>query len=183
MPVAHNGCPIAVASKVFLAAFVFTVLGRERARCGDRERPRVPTLLPGDVHEAVHHASVLLVRPDLLERSLHLQQQLHPLNGRHHHLGDGGCHAAGQQVLPEGDGVVDGLALWGCHGARPRPGLPLPCPLLPEKHVAGRHLNGSFFLKSHKLMVSGYPGAELPLSSTAARGGQAQQWRHLLLLH
>ena len=155
MPVAHDGCSVAVASKVFLKAFLFTRFGRERTRRRDRgaaqgrRRLGVLTLLPGDVHEAVHHALVLLVCLELLGRGLHLQQQLHPLDGHHRHLGDGGHHAAGQQVLPEGDGVTEVP----CPAGPPwRTAPPWPPPLLfpplPEKHAASGHLTGFFFLKS-----------------------------------
>lgn len=50
-------------------------------------RPRVPTCLP------VRHPLVLLIRPDLLGGSLHLQQHLHPHQGHRRHLGDSGHHS------------------------------------------------------------------------------------------
>lgn len=62
----------------------------------------VRTLLAGNPHQAVHHAFVLRLPADLLGRRLHLQQQLHPLDGRHRRLGHSSRDPACQQVLPEG---------------------------------------------------------------------------------
>lgn len=71
--------------------------------------PPVRTLLSGNPHQAVHHAFVLRLGTDLLGWRLHLQQQLHPLNGGHRGLGHSRCDPACQQVLPEGWGVKEPL--------------------------------------------------------------------------
>lgn len=71
--------------------------------------PPVRTLLSGNPHQAVHHAFVLRLGTDLLGRRLHLQQQLHPLDGGHRGLGHSRCDPACQQVLPEGRGVKEPL--------------------------------------------------------------------------
>lgn len=73
-------------------------------------RPHIRTLLTGNPHEAVHHAFVLRLGADLLGRGLHLQEQLHPLNGRHRRLRHSRRDPACQQVLPEGCGVKELLS-------------------------------------------------------------------------
>lgn len=73
-------------------------------------RPPIRTLLAGNPHQAIHHAFVLCLAADLLGRGLHLQQQLHPLDGRHCRLRHSRCDPACQQVLSEGCGVKELLS-------------------------------------------------------------------------
>lgn len=73
-------------------------------------RPPIRTLLAGNPHQAVHYAFVLRLGADLLGRGLHLQQQLHPLDGRHRRLGHSRRDPTHQQVLPEGCGVKELLS-------------------------------------------------------------------------
>ena len=54
----------------------------------------------------VYNALVLLICCDLLAGMIHLLQQLDPLDGCYHHLGDGRSHSTGQEVLGEGHGGI-----------------------------------------------------------------------------
>lgn len=75
---------------------------------------RVETLFLGHADEAVHDALVLVFRLDLRGSSLHLQEQLHTLDGGNDGLGDTASHTTGGQIEQEGDGAS--LLLGGGHG-------------------------------------------------------------------
>lgn len=82
---------------------------------------RAETLFLGHADEAVHDALVLVFRLDLRGSSLHLQEQLHTLDGGDDGLGDTASHTTGGQIKEEGDDTArllgGGNGLVGSNGA------------------------------------------------------------------